>query len=274
MLPQPVVTSAPFAWRGIMTNRNSLGAAAALAASFFLVLATRRQIHPVWGVTLCGLSLLALAEARTRTPFVGLTVSLLVWIAVAIAALSGRSVRRLVRTVSIMLVVAVAVVPFLTIGLAVPPGTPDTLNGRPYIWKGASTIVRLRPLTGYGYAVVWGRQSDTFLPEIDATTHPWAVNAHNSIVNIATEMGIPAALIACVYVIGALYDAGRLCERVPSAFSLAALLLLIGMTVMGFAEAQLLHIHSVFWMLMVAVTVAVRRQLQCDAPSGCAGPWQ
>ena len=260
-LPAPVVQSPPSAWRGIMGNRNSLGAGAALATSFFLIATLRRHVHPLWGATLCALSVLVVAEARSRTPFVALIVCLAAWVGLAIAAVARRPTRTLMRGVSVALVLAVSVSPFLIGALARAPRSPDILNGRTRIWAGALPILRERPLTGYGYAVVWGRGDATLLPELEVTALPWALNAHNSIANIATELGIPAAMVACAYLFGALIAAERLCERAPSAFSLFALVCLISITVMGFAESHLLQIHWVFWILLVALTVSVRRAL-------------
>ncbi len=260
-LPQPVANAQPFAWRGIMGNRNSFGAGATLATASFLIVTLRRQVHPLWGLILCAAGILAIAQARSRTPFVALNVALLAWVGVGVAAIMRRSVGRLVRVLSVVLLLGVSVVPFLVGLLLSVPLKRDPLNGRTAIWNGAVTMVRERPLTGYGYAVVWGRGEATLLPHIDVTAQPWAVNAHNSILNIASEVGMAAALVACVYVVGALSDAGRLCDRAPSPFALCALVSLIAITVMGFAESQLLQIHSMFWMLVVALTVAVRRSL-------------
>lgn len=270
VLPQ-LGTEAPLpAWRGIMTNRNSFGAAAALATTFFLIVTLRQRIHPFWGTMLCALSVLALAQARCRTAFVALDVSLAAWVGMAVASVRQRSIRALVETASIWLVLGGACLPFLVGPLGTLMGGNDPLNGRTQIWDGALTIVRARPLTGYGYAVVWGRANATLLPEVGVTSRPWAVSAHNSIVHVATELGVPAALVACAYVFGALSAAGRLCERAPSAFSLVALVFLIDITVMGLAEAHLLQIHWIFWILIVALTVAVKRAL-IAAPSVHSG---
>lgn len=265
-VPPPVVGAFPATWRGIMTNRNSFGAAAALAAAFFLIVTVRRQVHPVWGAALCALSLLALAEARTRTPLIALGVSLLVWIAVAVTALARRSVAALVRVVAIGLVIGAAGLPLLVGWFTDLSPERDPLNGRAGLWAGSVAILRERPWSGYGYAAVWGRGEATLLPHLAVTAKSWAVSAHNSIAHVATELGFPAALIACAFVFTALVDAGRLCERAPSAFSLSALVVMIGIVVMGFAESHLLQIHWMFWMVMVALTVAVRRAVNDETP--------
>ena len=268
-LPTPVTEAHPMGWRGIMGNRNSFGAAAAVATTFFLIVTLRRHVHPLWGAILCALSVFAVAQARSRTAFVALSVCLLAWVCLAVASVTRRPIRGLVRGLSIGLVLGVSVVPFLVGPLAMALGDPDPLNGRTKIWAGALTILRERPLTGYGYAVVWGRVDATLLPHVDVTARPWANTAHNSIAQVATELGIPAAIVACVYLYGALSGAGRLCERAPSAFSLFAFVFLIGVTIMGFAETHLFQIHWMFWILVVALTVATRRSLNgAAAPAG------
>jgi O-antigen ligase len=138
-------------------------------------------------------------------------------------------------------------------------GRADPFNGRLALWDGAGQILRERPFTGYGYEVVWGRSRARLLPHVSILANPSASSAHNSILNIATELGIPAAIVACAYLFGALCNAGRLFEREPSAFSFFALVFLVGFTVGSLAEAHLLEIHSIFWILFVALTVAVKR---------------
>jgi O-antigen ligase len=97
-------------------------------------------------------------------------------------------------------------------------------------------------------------------------------SAHNSIVQVATELGIPAAIIACAYLFGVLTNAGQLFEREPSAFSLFALLFLVAFAVMSFAEAHLLQIHWSVWILFVALTATVERELERSATHSAASP--
>jgi exopolysaccharide production protein ExoQ len=262
VFPAPIGDGVPIGWRGIMTHKNSFGAAAVLALLFFLVVTLRRRVHPVWGATLCAACVLAVVQARSRSAFAALGVGLVALAYLAIAWTTRRPTRALVRRLPLGLVLGVSVVPFLVGPLAAVFGNDNPLNGRTHIWDGALSILGERPLTGYGYAVVWGRSGATLLPHIAITAHRSAASAHNSIINVATELGIPAAVVACAYLFAALSNAGRLFDRAPTAFSFFALVFLIGFAVLGFAEAHLLQIHWVFWILFVAVTVTVRRALE------------
>jgi exopolysaccharide production protein ExoQ len=272
VFPAPVGDGVPVGWRGIMMHKNSFGAAAVLATSFFVVLTLGRLIHPLWGVALCVLCMIGLVETRSRTSFVALTVCLAAGAYLVIASAARRPTSAQVRRLSLGLVLAVSIGPFFVGPLASIFGNDDPLNGRTRIWDGAMTIFTERPLTGYGYAVVWGRSDATLLPHIAITAHRSAASAHNSIIHVGTELGIPAAIVAGVCLFGALSNAGRLFERVPSAFSLFALVFLIGFVLLGFTEAQLLQIHSVFWILFVGITVAVTRALKrCGDGAPAAG---
>jgi O-antigen ligase len=260
--PVPLAAGQPIGWLGIMSHKNDFGAAAVLATIFFLVVTLRRRIHPLWGAALCALCLVAVVQAHSRTSFVALGISLVALAYLAIAKATRRPTRVVLQRMSLGLVLGVSVMPFLVGPLAAALGSNDPLNGRTAIWAGALAILRERPLTGYGYAVVWGRAAATLLPHIAITAHRSAANAHNSIVNVATELGIPAAIVASVYLFGAFSNAVKLFEQEPSPFSSFALVFLVGITVTGVAEAHLLRIHSMFWILFIALTVTVKRSLR------------
>lgn len=245
-------------WRGFMVHKNSFGAAAMIASVFFLVMTLRRGIHPIWGVGLSLLSLVALVQARSRTSIAALVLGLAAWVYLTGAWSGERPGRAQSRRLLLALVLAASVLPFLIAPLSPVLGAHDPLNGRTHLWAGVATMLSERPATGYGYEVVWGRGEETFLPHIPVTARHWATSAHNSIVQIASELGIPAAIVACIYLFGALADAARLFEREPSAFSSFALVFVIGIALLGLTESHLLRIHSMIWILFVALTVAVR----------------
>ena len=261
VLPTPVGKGIPVGWRGIMTHKNSLGAAALLATIYFLVMTLSGHIRPLWGAMLGVASLFALVQAQSRTSAVALGFTLVVSAYLAVGWATHRPSRAMLRRMSLGLVVIVSVVPFLLGPVASVLGNDNPLNGRTFIWDGARTILRERPITGYGYAAVWGRSANTLLPHIPVTARGASTSAHNSIVNVATELGLPAALVACAYLLAALRDAGRLFAQRPSAFSAFAFGFLVAVVLVGFTESLLLRIHA-FWILFVAITVAVKRSLE------------
>jgi len=175
------------------------------------------------------------------------------------------------RRLSLALVFCVSILPFFVGPLAAALGNDDPLNGRTKIWAGVATMLSERPLTGYGYEVVWRRRKATRLPEIEITAQRSSTSAHNSILDIAAELGIPAAIVACFFLFTALVETARLFEREPSDFSLFALLFTLGIVVMGFTEAHLFRIHSMLWIMFVALIVAVSRSLERLEPASSGG---
>jgi O-antigen ligase len=278
LFPEPVAGELKqLRWRGIMADKNNFGAAAAFATIFFVVITLRRRVHSVWGATLwvwgatlCTLCLLAVIQARSRTAFVALGVGLAVLAYLVSASANRRPTRATLRRLSLGLILSVSVVPPLLAPLATILGHHDPLK-RTHLWAGSLTILRERPLTGYGYAVVWGRSRATLLPHVAATAHRSAGTAHNDILHVATELGIPAAIVACVYLFGALANAARLFEREASTFAFLAVGFLVCTAVIAITETYLLRIHSFFWILFVALTVTMEHTLDGRVPTARIG---
>jgi O-antigen ligase len=247
-----------------VAHKNTLGAVAVLAIPVFTAASLGRRIHWRWAAGLCALSLLTLVATQSRTAMACLPVVAAICAYLLAVWGTGRPSAARWRRVSIGLVCAVSILPFLIAPLALWLGDDDPLNGRGRLWTGATAILRERPLTGYGFAAVWARTNASLLPHIPITAHRSASSAHNSIVHIATELGIPAAIVASVFLVVALVNSGRLFARTPSAFSFVAVALLIGIVVLGFTEAHLLQIHWPFWILCVALPIAVQRALDAS----------
>ena len=142
----------------------------------------------------------------------------------------------------------------------------NDLNGRTNIWAGAVQIIRERPLTGYGYFAVWGRQENTLLPHIPITAHRSSGSAHNAFLNIATELGVPAALLLAVYIFLTLFDAMRFYEHRATSFSLFVIAYLLAAATIGLTEANMVGIHWVSWIVYVAIAIMLKRSLEAAMP--------
>ena len=113
LLPAPVGEGISVGWRGVMTHKNSLGAAALLATIYFLVITLSRDIRPLWGAMLCAASLFALVQSRSRTSVIALVLTLVVSAYLAVGWATHRSSRAMLWRMSIGLIFTVSVVPFL-----------------------------------------------------------------------------------------------------------------------------------------------------------------
>jgi len=257
LLPGRALPGGGIGWRGIMVHKNLFGEAAIAALIFFVVVTVKRCVRPALGAFLCVSALIALVGSRSRTAYGALAIGL----GAAGYLLARRPNPKTWRAITAGLLVAGAVVPFFVGPISARLGHAVTFDGRTAIWAGALKIIRQRPLTGYGYMAVWGRREATLLPRIAITAHRSSKHAHNSAINIATELGIPAAVVSCVFMYGVVSKALRTVKGDSSVYSIVVISLLLAMIVMGFAEAVLLQSHSVFWILLVALSVGTTRSM-------------
>jgi O-antigen ligase len=100
------------------------------------------------------------------------------------------------------------------------------------------------------------------LPHIPLTADEEAATAHNAVLNTATELGVPAALLLVAYFVTTLLDAAR-STRYPlmSPYPYVTALLFALVTV-NLTESYVLAIHYVFWILWVAMAVMLRRDAE------------
>jgi len=264
VIPTPVGPGIPLGWQGVLAHKNSLGAAALFASLYFLVITVRSDVRPLWGAMLCTASLFTLIQSHSETSLVALGLTFLLAGFLGVGSLTRRPLGAILGWGSLGLVFIVAVVPFFIGPFASALGNVDPLHGRTLIWEGVLTILRERPMTGYGYGVVWGRSTATLLPHIRVTALWESTSAHNSILHVASELGFPGAIVACAYLFAALHSAGRLFAQRRTAFSTFAFLFVVAVALVGFMEALLLRSHP-FWVIFVAMTVAVTRSLESDA---------
>lgn len=246
-------------WRGLMVDKNAFGAMAAIASLCFLAAALRRGAGQFWGWAVGAACLLALFLSHSRTAVVACVVGVC-----TVAWFAAVERRRASPWVGLLLLLLL----FGTVGsAAIYAREPLTgmirkgpgLNGRTELWAGALQIIRERPLTGYGYHVVWGRKENTLLPRIRITAHPSAQSAHNEFLDTATELGVPAAVLLVVYCVRTLLDAVRFFAYRASSFSLFVIAFLMATATISITEANMLAIHWVFWILFVAIAIMLKR---------------
>jgi O-antigen ligase len=265
-----VVEPATGQWRGLMNHKNSFGAFAAFAVIFYAAPLVRRGVASPMRAVLCGACVVALVLSRSVTALLacGAGVASLAW------SVAGHRVRRAPLYVQVVLAAVLAAGVVLTT-LAIAPitralGRDETFNGRTPLWAASLAIIRERPLTGYGYQAVWKKGEASLLPHVQETMGSAATGAHNSVLNIATEAGVPAAVLLIAYLISMFLDAARFDRQGRSALSLFVTASLVTMVTLNVAESYLVAVHSVQWILCVATAVMLRRSI--DATRAVSRP--
>jgi O-antigen ligase len=247
-----------FAWQGATGNKNVFGGLAAIAALFFLVGTIRRRIEPLPGIVWSGLALVTVVLAQAATAQVALGAAL----AVLIATLLAQRFRVPPRLLLVAMIVAVGVAAVLVAGVwrdqfAALLERDDDFTNRTQIWAAAIAITTDRPWTGYGYSAVWGLEHGHLFPETVRTAR--AEHAHNGFLNLATELGLPAALLALAQVLATLARSVGAFARRPAGMPLFATCYTVLFLVSNMAESKLYVAVSLDWMVFVALMIALVR---------------
>jgi O-antigen ligase len=248
----------PFAWQGATGNKNVLGGLAAVAALFFLVGTIRRRIEPLPGILCSALALVTLILAQAATAQVALGAAL----AVLIATLLAQRFRVPPTFLLVAMIVALSIAAVLVAGVwrdqfAALLERDDDFTNRTQIWVDAIAIIADQPWTGYGYGALWGLEHGHLFPETVSTAR--AEHAHNGFLNLATELGLPAALLAFAQVLAVLARAVRASARRPAGTALFATCYTVLFLVSNMAESKLYVPVSLDWMVFVALMIALVR---------------
>lgn len=261
-------------WKGVYTNRNSLGPLAAIGVlvSVRHLLAPGRRQRAV-AASLAAASIVGLVGAGSRTAWISLAV------AIAAATLGGSHhwLRRrwggsAARTATVTAAsLAVAAVAAATALLWEVP----TFSQRREIWSLVWDRIVQRPLLGYGFHTFW---------DIDELTQHVLLrrgSAHNSLVEVGLGLGLLGAVPFCVIVLAAARNAGLALWRHPGPDTWLGAALVAFLIVENLAESFVLW-FSYSWVLLMAAALKPApaahglaapdtRVLRARAPAGASG---
>ena len=251
-------------WRGLWDTKNALAAfmtigALASACAASLPGAHRRRWLVAFG--LCGFDLLM---SRGKTSLVCLLLGLAL---LAVFSLARKGPARAVMAVwaagaALLVSGFVAFIAPEVFFKAI--GKDPTLTGRTEIWTAVLAQVAQRPLTGFGFAAFWGKQS---VPaQIIAKQTGWpAPEAHNGWLDLLAQVGgVGAGLAALACLVGVVYGAATMSRRDDGDFSAIYIVIFLAMSL---AESVLLSPNGLIWVVFVAALTQVLRPHALDAPS-------
>jgi O-antigen ligase len=264
------------------SNYFALATVLALPISFCLLWDRGHKWERLFALGCLGISLLALTFAASRGGFLGMTAELLF--------LVSKTKRRL-RNLAVMAVMVIPIsiaFPSSPISRLLHPGYADNLasNARSTVWKCGLQMVQEHPLFGIGIGNFKLQvESYQMIPGMDARIRTLA---HNTYIEIAAEMGIPALLIFLGILASSFVEAERVRRQAlrvqlrtvhQAAVSVQAAL--IGLAVSIFfltAHYQKLLWFTVFLsiclrpLLQKSVIAKRRRQERVFHPDGASSP--
>ncbi|CAN5119693.1 O-antigen ligase [soil metagenome] len=253
----------PGAWRGLWQDKNALGDYMALgvcAAAGAAVL--DRRLRGLWiGTAVLCLALIVLSTSKTS--LVSLAAGAGAFCVVALARRSPAVAAATVLGVAAAILAAGLVVflhPHLIFNLL---GRDATLTGRTVIWEAVLRRIAERPVTGFGYAVVWNDASGWgplawIAKEAQFTPH----HAHNSWLEAELELGYAGVALLAAF---AVQTGVRLLRAGEGAWLAAPIL--AAFFVATLTETVTLNYNDFLWVIVPAL--AIRLGLR-DAASGAA----
>jgi O-antigen ligase len=244
-------------WRGVFTQKNSLGQSVMIAILAFALIETHSARQQALRCIALLSALIMLWFSGSRTPLVCLValvpLSVVIWSfrfpIVATAAVSLMTLMATYLAGATTLLYASDVLALL--------GKDASLTGRDALWDMAVEALWRRPLLGYGYAAFWeptGREASSIWELVG-----WdAPGAHNGYIELWLGIGIAAPIIlalsfyfniknSAVALTNGHVLEGRLCLLVTAAVFLTAL-----------SESPFFEQNDIAWVLFLIATIYVR----------------
>lgn len=249
-------------WRGVFNSKNDLGFWAAAGVLLYITLSD--STRTTWLKLLCflmsGLCLVALAFSQSATSLLALIIASMVCLYFFIA---GRFQLGFIRMVMLaVLFTGVIGMAIANIDTAELVGRSGDLTGRGEVWRQVWKLILERPLTGVGYGSLWFPTDDTIWIQQSLTDFTWIVyHAHNGLLQIASEVGMPLAVIALLMVAQQLIEIFYCQYERQQVGVLFVLGFVIAYLVSNYSEARFLVTRELFWIFFVALPVSMLRQI-------------
>lgn len=249
-------------WRGVMTSKNTLGFWSAITV---LVCAVVMGNVPTWGKRfLCALGivfgLIALVFSSSATSLLAMVVSALVMSYLYVAF---RFELGLISTLVLgILCAALVAFAFYNINTAELIGRSGDLTGRGEVWQQTWKLILKQPLTGYGYGTIWYPTDNSLWIQKSLTDFSWIVfHAHNGLLQLASEIGIPLTALAVLMIIQQLIEIIYCQYQRQQAGVLFVLGFTVALLISNYSEARLVVNRELYWIFFVALPISMLQQV-------------
>jgi len=254
-------------WRGILTSKNTLGFWAGIGVLLYISQWSRAQTGS--GRVLCLfmalLSLLCLYSSKSATSLLAMVVGGAVALYFYIAFRFKLGFVRMV--VMAMLFTGLVVVAVLNINTAELVGRSGDLTGRGEVWAQTWNLIWQKPLTGYGYGSIWNPNDATIWVQQKLTDFTWVVfHAHNGFLQVASEIGLPLALLAVLMVVQQLIEIFYCQYQRQQLGVLFVLGFVIAYLISNYSEARFLVNRELYWIFFLALPISMLRQVTVIMP--------
>lgn len=249
-------------WAGVLASKNTLGFWSAISVLLLVSL----SFWPVSGFQRIIYLILALFSVLCLYKSVSAT-SLLALITAALVMIYLHAAFRLRLGITAMMVLGILVtslagVSFYFIDTAELIGRSGDLTGRGEVWSQTWQLILQKPLTGFGYGTIWYPTEDTLWIQKSLTDFTWTVyHAHNGLLQIASEIGLPLAALTVLMMIQQLIEIVYCQYQRQQPGVLFVLGFTVALLVSNYSEARLLVNRDLYWIFFVALPVSMLQQV-------------
>jgi len=242
--------------KGLFYHKNGLGQFCAIA--FIIILDMKSPLRRLsYEMLIRNLALLltlllvVLARSSTAVVMIGVGTSMLFGLRV-ISAVGNITVKSLFVLLFCILLGLLGSLAYLGVAEAIASafGKDLTFSGRSNIWDQLLPLVYERPLLGYGFSTF--KQPDIIKEYVHVTFE--AKSTHNSYLELALSIGVPAMVLWTFYVLSRIYLKTIMTQKTTQmreAQSKEAVILLL-IAIGGLTEAAMMLSPSLVWPIMVA----------------------
>ncbi len=257
----------PDGWRGVISDKNSLGIvmATGMVTMLYLILSpgTESRARTGWSAVFM-LCLLLLYQSQSRTSWVAAVVALT---ACVLLRLTYRrpAVVVIVVTGAVLIGVPLLIFTLQDVGaMAKLLGKEPTLTGRVDLWAEVLPYGALRPWFGYGYGAFWVEGSPVTEAVWRALNSYHPPHAHNGWIETYLEIGLVGCAIVALRILQMLISTMRAVRTGRDIDARYLLLVLLMIMIFNMTEADLIRAPALFWPFLVIGPVAISKILRQD----------
>ncbi len=250
-------------WKGLFTDKNSLGFSSAIAVLLLLTLVLEGVSWTTRGALMLAtvVALVALVGSHSATSMVAVMigiVSMLLLLTIVKIGLAGLAVIVLSTMLAGIVALLLSGIDFSTIFSML--GRSSDLTGREEIWESVKALLAQKPWTGTGYGTIWFPTEESMWQQELLDLNWVAQHAHNGFYQMASQLGMVLAAVGVFFLLQMTVEVISIYLRTPAMrLALFAIGFQAAYIVSNNTEAYYLVDRHLFWMLQIAVPVALLR---------------
>ena len=253
-------------WKGLFTDKNSLGFSSATAVLLCVMLAwsATRASWRIRFLFLAGVAVVTLLGSQSATSLVAMSIGLAVMLFLFAVVRAGLS--RTAAVVILSLVAALAILTLKGIDLSwlfSALGRSADLTGRREVWEAVEYLVAQRPWSGTGYGTIWFPTAESEWQQQMLNLSWVAHHAHNAFFQVASQLGLPLTILAILFLLQLHIESIAVYLRSPQ---LLPALFVVGFQtaflIANLTEAFFMVDRNLYWMLEIALPISLLRAVE------------